>query len=99
MFVGMASQWKILHHMNMLIVFQFYYKVWGLKVTEHSETVVQNRLNPIMHFQSSSLREWDLCFDTVASYAYTGHRSGAGCLVEQEPNKDLLFLACYCHVT
>jgi len=33
MFVGMASWWKIWHHMNMLLVFQFYYKVWGLKVT------------------------------------------------------------------
>src|SRR6218665_2972857 len=28
------------------------------------------------------------------------HRSSrAYCLVEQEPNKELLFLACYCHVT
>ena len=27
----------------------------GLKVTEHSETVVQNRLNPNMHFQSSGV--------------------------------------------
>jgi len=50
------------------------------------------------------LREWDnqdliatLCLDTVASY--TGHRSGAGCLVQHEPNKDLLFRACYYPVT
>jgi len=41
--------------MNMLIVFQFYYKVWGLKVNELFETVVQDRLNPNMHFQSSGV--------------------------------------------
>ena len=27
----------------------------GLKVTEHSETAVQNRFNPNMHFQSSGV--------------------------------------------
>jgi len=30
-------------------------KVWGLKVTERSETVVQNRLTPNMHFQLSGV--------------------------------------------
>jgi len=46
------------------------------------------------------LREWDIqdqiittYFDTLASH--TGYRSGAGCFVEQELNKDLPFLSCY----
>lgn len=49
------------------------------------------------------LREWDiqekvvaLCFDTTA--CNTGHRSGACCLIEQEMNKELLFLACRHHI-
>jgi len=37
------------------------------------------------------------CFDTLASY--TGHCSGAACFVEQEPNKDIAFLAYYYRVT
>ena len=81
--------------MNMLIVFQFYYKVGDCRVTKHFKTIFQKRLGSNIAV-SQCLREWDfhdqtycqkiatLCLDSLASYKVTqviALESGSCCLV------------------